>query len=594
MPCAIDHILCLSLVLAQTPLRSTNYLRLSLAIWAADGTIMAVHASSIKRVIRAKPAAWKALGSHFRKMRSVHMRDLFAADPLRAERMTAEGAGVYLDYSKNRITYNTLQLLFDLAEESGLQGRIDAMFRGESVNVTEKRPALHVALRAPKGTAIYVNGDNVVPKVHAVLDRMGKFCDRLRSGDLKGHSGKRIRNIVNIGVGGCHLGPMLATQALQHYADPSLVIRFVGNVDSTDLEQALHDLDAAETFFIVASKTFDTLETKTNAETARKWLISGFSGDLDSVPKHFAAVSSNTARVVQLGFATPNIFEFWDWVGERYSLCSAVGLSTMLAIGPKNFEALLDGFHQMDAHYLATPLERNLPVLLGLLSIWYNDLFGTDSSAILAYERYLHRFPQYLQQLMMESNGKHVTLIGTEVTQQTSPVCWGDEGTNGQHAFAQLLHQGTRLIPCDFIGFVQPVRQLGAHHDVLVANMLAQTAALAFGKTADEVRAEGTPDWLVPHRVFDGNRPSNTILAQQLTPTTLGKLIALYEHSVHTQAVIWNINPFDQWGLELGKELAEAILPRLESVEDPQLDYDSSTASLIRRYRMLRANPCAA
>ena len=555
---------------------------------------MAVHTSSIRKMIRAKPAAWKALQSHFRKMRSVHMRDLFAADPLRAERMTAEGAGIYLDYSKNRITYHTLQLLFDLAEESGLQGRIDAMFRGECVNVTEKRPALHVALRAPKGAAIYVNGDNVVPKVHAVLDRMSKFCDRVRGGELKGHSGKPIRNIVNIGVGGCHFGPMLSTQALKHYADPSLVIRFVASVDGTDLEQALEDLDPAETLFIVASKGFDTLETQTNAQSARNWLVSGFAGDQGSVPKHFAAVSANTARVMQFGIVTPQIFEFWDWVGERYSLCSAVGLPTMLAIGPKNFEALLDGFHQMDAHYLATPLERNLPVLLGLLSIWYNDLFGTDSSAILAYERYLQRFPQYLQQLMMESNGKHVTLIGTEVTQQTSPVCWGAEGTNGQHSFAQLLHQGTRLIPCDFIGFAQPVRPLGTHHEVLIANMLAQTAALAFGKTAEEVRAEGTPDWLVPHLVFDGNRPSNTIMAQQLDPAALGKLIALYEHSVHTQAVIWNINPFDQWGVELGNELAQAILPQLESVEDPHLDYDSSTSSLIRRYRALRVNPCAA
>lgn len=552
-----------------------------------------MHVSSIRKMIRAKPAAWKALQGHYRKLRSLHMRDLFAGDPLRAERMTAEGAGLYLDYSKNLITYHTVQLLVELAEESGLQARIDAMFRGESVNVTEKCPALHVALRAPKGAAIYVNGDNIVPKVHAVLDRMRRFCDCARSGAIKGHSGKRICNIVNIG-GGSHLGPMLATEALQHFADPSLILRFVTNVDGSDLQQALRDLDPAETLFIISSKTFNTLETMTNAETARKWLVSGFGGDQQSVAKHFVAVSANTAKVMQFGIETPHIFEFWDWVGERYSLCSAVGLPTMLAIGPKNFEALLDGFHQMDAHYLATPFDRNLPVLLGLLSIWYNDLFGADTVAILPYQRSLHKLPAFLQQLMMESNGKHITLIGTEVTQRTSPVCWGDEGTNSQHSFFQLLHQGTSLTPCDFIGFAQPVHPLGRHHDVLIANMLAQSAALAFGKTTEEVRAEGTPDWLVPHRVLDGNRPSNVIMAQRLTPTTLGNLIALYEHSVHTQAVIWNINPFDQLGVELGEQIAHAILPQLESIEDPQLDYDSSTSSLIRRYRALRADSCAA
>jgi glucose-6-phosphate isomerase len=546
-------------------------------------------------MIGAKPAAWKSLQSHSKKMRTVHLRDLFSNDPLRAERMTAEGAGLYLDYSKNRITYHTLQLLIDLAEQSGLQGRIDAMFRGESVNVTEKRPALHVALRAPKGTAIYVDGDNVMPKIHAVLDRMGHFCNRVRSGELKGHTGKRIRNIVNIGIGGSHLGPMMATEALRPYADPSLTLRFVANVDSTDLVVALRDLDPGETLFIVSSKTFNTLETMTNAATARDWLVSGLAGDRESIAAHFVAVSTNISRVAQFGIDGAHTFEFWDWVGGRYSLCSAVGLSTMLAIGPKNFESLLDGFHQMDMHYLATPFDRNLPVLMGLLSIWYNDLFDADSIAILPYERHLHSLPAYLQQLMMESNGKHITLIGTEVTQQTSPVCWGDEGTNGQHSFFQLLHQGTRLIPCDFIAFAQPVHALGRHHDVLIANMFAQSAALAFGKPAEEVKAEGTPDWLVPHRVFDGNRPSNTIMAPQLTPATLGKLIALYEHSVHTQAVIWNINPFDQWGVELGKDLAEAILPHLETTEDPQLEYDSSTSSLIRRYRVLRkeANACA-
>ena len=556
---------------------------------------MAVHISNIG-MIESKRAAWKSLQSHFKKMRTVHLRDLFASDPLRAERMTAEGAEVYLDYSKNRITGHTLQLLIALAEESGLQARIDAMFRGENVNVTEKRPALHVALRAPKGTAIYVDGENVVPKIHAVLGRMAHFCNRVRSGELKGSTGKRIRNIVNIGIGGSHLGPMMSAEALTHHADPSLTLRFVANVDSTDLAQALRNLDPAETLFIVSSKTFNTLETMTNAATARQWLVSGLAGDQQSVAAHFVAVSANISRVAQFGIDAAHTFEFWDWVGGRYSLCSAVGLSTMLAIGPTNFEALLDGFHQMDMHYLATPFDRNLPVLLGLLSIWYNDFFGADSIAILPYERYLRSFPAYLQQLTMESNGKHVTLIGTEVTQQTSPVCWGDEGTNGQHSFFQLLHQGTRLNPCDFIAFAQPVHPIGRHHDVLIANMLAQSAALAFGKTAEEVKAEGTPDWLVPHRVFDGNRPSNTIMAPQLSPATLGKLIALYEHSVHTQAVIWNINPFDQWGVELGKDLARTILPQLESAEDPQLEYDSSTSSLIRLYRTLRkeANPCAA
>lgn len=524
----------------------------------------------------------------------MHMRDLFAGDPLRAERMTAEGAELYLDYSKNLITYHTVQLLIDLAEESGLHARIDAMFRGENVNVTEKRPALHVALRAPKGAAIYVNGDNVVPKVHAVLDRMRHFCDCVRSGDLKGHSGKRIRNVVNIAVGGCQLGPMLAIEALQQYADPSLLVRFVTNVDGTDLEQAVCDLEPGETLFIISSKTFNTLETMTNAETARKWLVSGFGGDQQSVAKHFVAVSADSAKVMQFGIDTPHFFEFWDWVGERYSLCSAVGLSTMMAIGPKNFEALLDGFHQMDGHYLATPFDRNLPVLLGLLSIWYNDLFGADNIAIVPYERCLHKLPAFLQQLIMESNGKHITQIGTEVTQRTSPVCWGDEGTNGQHAFFQLLHQGTSLIPCDFIGFTEPVHHLGRHHDVLIANMLAQSAALAFGKTTEEIKREGTPDWLVPHRVFDGNRPSNIIMAQRLTPATLGNLIALYEHSVHTQAVIWNINPFDQLGVELGEQIAQAILLQLESTQDSKLDYDSSTSNLIRRYRALRGKSCAA
>ncbi|HTT23295.1 MAG TPA: glucose-6-phosphate isomerase [Candidatus Sulfotelmatobacter sp.] len=535
-----------------------------------------------------KRTAWKGLQIHYKKVRQLHLRDLFANDPLRAERMTAEGAGLYLDYSKNRITYQTLKLLVALAEESGLQARIDAMFKGEKVNITEERPALHVALRAPKGTSIYVDGKNVVPQVHAVLERMGHFCDRLRNGEWKGHTGKPIRNIVNIGIGGSHLGPLLATQALKHYADTSLTFRFIANVDGTDFAEGVRGLDPAETLFIISSKTFNTVETMTNASTARAWLVAGLNADEESVAKHFVAVSANVAAVARFGIETGNIFEFWDWVGGRYSLCSAVGLSAMLAIGRKNFREMLDGFHQMDSHYLATPFERNLPVLMGLLSVWYNDLFGAQSLAIVPYEQYLEHLPAYLQQLIMESNGKRVTMIGTEVIQQTGPVYWGDAGTNGQHSFFQLLHQGTRLVPCDFIVFAQPIHPMGRHHDMLVANAFAQTAALAFGKTAEQVKAEGTPEWLVPHRLFDGNRPSNTIFAQRLTPETLGKLIALYEHSVHTQAVIWNINPFDQWGVELGKDLASRILPTLESTDDAPLEYDCSTSALIRRYRSMR------
>ena len=549
---------------------------------------MAVQTWRINRAAQTQRTAWKALHIHYKKVKDLHLRELFASDPVRGERMTAEGAGLYLDYSKNRITSQTLKLLIALAGESGLQVRMDAMFRGEKVNITEKRPALHVALRAPKGTSIYVDGKNVVPQVHAVLDRMGHFCNRVRSGEWKGHTGKRIRNIVNIGIGGSHLGPRFATEALRNYADPSLTFRFVANIDSTDFAEAVRDLDPAETLFIVSSKTFNTLETMTNAQTAREWLVAGLAGDEESVSKHFVAVTANIAGVMQFGIETANAFEFWDWVGGRYSLCSAVGLSTMLAVGPKNFGAMLDGFHQMDMHYLTTPFERNLPVIMGLLSIWYNDLFGSESFAILPYEQYLERLPSYLQQLTMESNGKHVTLIGTEVTQQTSPVYWGDAGTNGQHSFFQLLHQGTRFIPCDFIAFARPLHPIGRHHDMLMANAFAQSAALAFGKTAEQVKAEGSPDWLVPHRVFDGNRPSNTIFASQLTPETLGQIIALYEHIVHTQGVIWNINPFDQWGVELGKDLALSIMPQIESVEEPRLEYDSSTSALIRRYRALR------
>jgi glucose-6-phosphate isomerase len=549
---------------------------------------MAVQTWRINRAAPPQRTAWKALHIHYKKVKDLHLRELFASDPARGERMTAEGADLYLDYSKNRITSQTLKLLIALAGESGLQVRMDAMFRGEKVNITEKRPALHVALRAPKGTSIYVDGKNIVPQVHAVLDRMGHFCNRVRSGEWKGHTGKRIRNIVNIGIGGSHLGPRFATEALRNYADPSLTFRFVANIDSTDFAEAVRDLDPAETLFVVSSKTFNTLETMTNAQTARQWLVAGLAGDEESVSKHFVAVTANIAGVMQFGIETANAFEFWDWVGGRYSLCSAVGLSTMLAVGPKNFGAMLDGFHQMDMHYLTTPFERNLPVIMGLLSIWYNDLFGSESFAILPYEQYLERLPGYLQQLTMESNGKHVTLIGTEVTQQTSPVYWGDAGTKGQHSFFQLLHQGTRFIPCDFIAFARPLHPIGRHHDMLMANAFAQSAALAFGKTAEQVKAEGSPDWLVPHRVFDGNRPSNTIFASQLTPETLGQIIALYEHIVHTQGVIWNINPFDQWGVELGKDLALSIMPQIESVEEPRLEYDSSTSALIRRYRALR------
>ncbi len=549
---------------------------------------MAAHAWTIDKPMSPKRTAWKALHRHYSQVKQFHLRDLFARDPLRGQRMTAEGAGLYLDYSKNRITYQTLRLLVALAEESGLQPRIDAMFRGEKVNVTEKRPALHVALRAPKGSPIYVDGQNVVAQVHAVLDRMGHFCDRVRAGEWKGHTGRPIRNIVNIGIGGSHLGPLLATQALRHFADPSLTFRFISNVDGTDFTEGVRNLDPAETIFIISSKTFRTVETMTNARSAREWLVAGLGADEESVARHFVGVSANVAAVTQFGIETGNTFEFWDWVGGRYSLCSAAGLPLMLAMGKKNFADMLDGFHQMDMHYLAAPFERNLPVLMGLLSIWYNDLFGAHTFAVVPYEKYLEHLPAYLQQLTMESNGKHVTLIGTEVTQQTAPVCWGQSGTNGQHSFFQLLHHGTRIVPCDFILFAKPIHAIGQHHDILMANALAQTSALAFGKTVEQVKSEGTPEWLVPHRVFEGNRPTNTILAQQLTPETLGKLIALYEHSVHCQAVIWNINPFDQWGSELGKDLATSILPRFQNTDDSPVDHDSSTSTLIRRYQTMK------
>ena len=510
-------------------------------------------------------------------MRGLHLRDLFADDPTRGERMTAEAAGVYLDYSKNRINDETLKLLIELAEQSGLRARIDAMFRGEKINVTENRAVLHVALRAPKGASIVVDGRNVVPEVHAVLDKMADFANRVRSGQWKGHSGKRIRNIVNIGIGGSDLGPVMAYEALKYYSDRAMTFRFVSNVDGTDFVEATRDLDAAETMFIVSSKTFTTLETMTNAQSAREWSLRGLGGDAKAVAKHFVAVSTNGEKVAEFGIDTANMFEFWDWVGGRYSMDSAIGLSTMLAIGPDHFQSMLEGFHAIDEHFRTAPFGRNLPVLMGLLGVWYNDFFGAQTVAVLPYDQYLKRFPAYLQQLTMESNGKHVTLDGITVDYQTGPIYWGEPGTNGQHSFYQLIHQGTRLIPCDFIAFGHALNTLGRHHDMLVANVFAQTEALAFGKTREQVKAEGTPDWLVPHRVFEGNRPSNTILMDRLTPAALGKLVALYEHCVFTQGTIWDIDSFDQWGVELGKVLAQRIIPELESKTEPKLGHDSST-----------------
>ncbi|MFZ0944841.1 MAG: glucose-6-phosphate isomerase [Syntrophobacteraceae bacterium] len=532
--------------------------------------------------------AWKALEAHYQKVRELHLRKLFEDDPGRGERMTAEAVGLYLDYSKNRITGETLELLVQLAEQSGLRTRIDAMFRGEKINLTEKRAVLHVALRAPKGAVIVVDNENVVPRVHAVLDKMADFSGRVRSGAWLGHTGKPIRNVINIGIGGSDLGPVMGYEALKHYSERAMTFRFVSNVDGADFAEAVQGLDPPETLFIISSKTFTTLETMTNAHTARNWSLAGLGGDEKSVANHFAAVSTNAGEVAKFGIDTANMFEFWDWVGGRYSMDSAIGLSTMLAIGPDNFRAMLDGFHQMDEHFRTTPFHRNLPVLMGLLAVWYNNFFGAQTVAVLPYEQYLKRFPAYLQQLTMESNGKHVTLDGTEAACQTGPIYWGEPGTNGQHSFYQLIHQGTRLIPCDFIAFVQPLNPMGRHHDILLANVFAQTEALAFGKTPAQVKADGTPDWLVPHRVFQGNRPSNTILAERLTPETLGKLVALYEHSVFTQGTIWSINSFDQWGVELGKALAQRIIPELESREDPRLGHDSSTNTLIRRYRKLK------
>jgi glucose-6-phosphate isomerase len=538
--------------------------------------------------LRTRPA-WAALKKHYQTMRRVHLRQLFDKDRERGESMAVEAAGIYFDYSKNRITDETLKLLLQLADEAGLRERIDAMFRGDKINVSEKRSVLHVALRAPRGASILHDGQNVVPEVHAVLDKMAAFADRVRGGAWTGHTGKRIRNVINIGIGGSDLGPVMAYEALKHYSERAMTFRFVSNVDGTDFAEAVHDLDPAETLFIVSSKTFTTLETMTNAHTARDWLLAGLNGEAAATAKHFVAVSTNAEEVAKFGIDTANMFGFWDWVGGRYSMDSAIGLSTMLAIGPDNFRAMLEGFHEMDEHFRTAPFERNLPVLMGLLSIWYNDFFGAQTVAVLPYEQYLKRFPAYLQQLTMESNGKHVTWDGVAVDYDTGPIYWGEPGTNGQHSFYQLIHQGTRLIPCDFIAFGRTLNPLGTHHDMLLANVFAQTEALAFGKTVRQVKAEGTPDWLVPHRLFEGNRPSNTLLLDAaLTPATLGKLVALYEHSVFTQGTIWQVDSFDQWGVELGKALAQRIIPELEGATETKLEHDSSTNALIRRYRKLK------
>ena len=552
----------------------------------ATGAKAILKSPAIKPLTKRK--AWTALKTHYKTVQPLHLKKVFDDDPKRAEKFTTEALGIYLDYSKNRITDKTLKLLLDLAKESGLRERIDAMFRGDKINITENRAVLHIALRAPKNETILVDGKNVVPDVHAVLDKMSAFCNRVRSGEWKGHTGKRIRNVINVGIGGSDLGPVMAYEALKYYSQRSMTFRFVSNVDGTDFAEAVVDLDPSETLFIISSKTFTTLETMTNAHTARDWALKGFGGDEKSVAKHFVAVSTNASEVSKFGIDTANMFGFWDWVGGRYSMDSAIGLSTMLAIGPENFRAMLNGFHEMDEHFRTAPFERNLPVLLGLISVWYNDFFGAQTVAVLPYEQYLKRFPAYLQQLTMESNGKHVTLDGKHVNYETGPIYWGEPGTNGQHSFYQLIHQGTRLIPCDFIAFGKALNPLGPHHDMLVANVCAQAEALAFGKTAKQVKAEGTPDWLVPHRVFEGNRPSNTLLLERLTPEALGKLVALYEHSVFTQGTVWQVDSFDQWGVELGKVLAQRIVPELQSKTEPKLNHDSSTDALIRRYRKLK------
>jgi len=535
-----------------------------------------------------KRKAWADLKAHHAKIRNTHLRDLFRENPKRGEQYSTEALGIFFDYSKNRITEKTLKLLLALAKESGLQAHIDAMFRGDKINITENRAVLHIALRAPKGEKIIVDGKDVVPDVHAVLDKMADFSNRIRGGAWKGHTGKRIRNIINAGIGGSDLGPVMAYEALKHYSDRNLTFRFVSNVDSTDFAEAVLGLDPSETLFIISSKTFTTLETMTNAHSARAWCLKGLGGDEKAVAKHFVAVSTNAAEVSKFGIDTANMFGFWDWVGGRYSMDSAIGLSTMLAIGPDNFRELLDGFHEMDEHFRTTPFEGNLPVLMGLLGVWYTDFFGAQTVAVLPYEQYLKRFPAYLQQLTMESNGKHVTLTGATVNYETGPIYWGEPGTNGQHSFYQLIHQGTRLIPCDFIAFGESLNPLGRHHDMLLANVCAQTEALAFGKTAKQVKAEGTAEWLIPHRVFEGNRPSNTILLEKLTPAALGKLVALYEHSVFTAGTVWSIDSFDQWGVELGKVLAQRIIPEIESPTEPKLAHDSSTNNVIRRVRQYK------
>ena len=549
---------------------------------------MATTPTSVSPAQLTRLPAWRALADHFEQVKDVHLRELFAADRRRGDTLAAEAVGLYLDYSKHRITDETLRLLVRLAAARGLRAHIDAMYSGEKINATEDRAVLHIALRAPRGAHIVVDGYDVVADVHAVLDRMAAFAERVRSGKWTGHTGKPIRNVVNIGIGGSDLGPVMAYEALRYYSQRDLTFRFVSNVDATDFVEATRDLDPAETLFIVSSKTFTTLETMTNANSARAWSVAAFGSDA-SVAKHFVAVSTNTERVRAFGIDAENMFGFWDWVGGRYSVDSAIGLSTMLAIGPDAFREMLGGFHAMDEHFRTTPLAENLPVLLGMLAVWYADFFGAQTAAVLPYDQYLKRFPAYLQQLTMESNGKSVTLDGTTVDYETGAIYWGEPGTNGQHSFYQLIHQGTRLIPCDFIGFCHGLNPLGNHHDLLMANVFAQSEALAFGKTADEVRAEGTPEWLVPHRTFPGNRPSSTILADQLTPRALGTLVALYEHSTFVQGVIWNIDSFDQWGVELGKVLAQRIVPELSASADAPLDHDSSTSTLIRRYRQRRA-----
>jgi len=530
--------------------------------------------------------SWQSLESQRESL--PHLRELFASDPDRASKFQLEAAGLFFDYSKNLITEKTIADLVSLANSAGLRERIDAMFRGDKINITENRAVLHTALRAPRGASIKVDGVDVVPEVHAVLDKMAAFASRVRSGEWKGHTGKRIKNIVNIGIGGSDLGPVMAYEALRHYTDRSLTFRFVSNVDGTDFAEATHDLDPSETLFIISSKTFTTLETMTNAETARDWSLAGLGGDKAAVAKHFVAVSTNAAKVSEFGIDTANMFGFWDWVGGRYSMDSAIGLSNMIALGPDNFRELLAGFHEMDEHFRTAPFHQNLPVLHGLLAVWYNDFFGAQTVAVLPYDQYLKRFPAYLQQLTMESNGKSVKLDGARVDTDTGPIYWGEPGTNGQHSFYQLIHQGTRVIPCDFISFAKSLNPLGRHQDLLMSNVFAQTEALAFGKTLAQVEAEGTAPAIAPHRVFDGNRPSNVLMAEKLTPATLGRLVSFYEMSVFTQGVIWNINSFDQWGVELGKALAQRIIPELESAGEPDLKHDSSTNSLIRRYRKMK------